>query len=122
MANEAQLRAELHELAQEIAAGLAALETPASQELLCVFMAELFQALAEENRRNALRRRQAEGIAAAKAKGTRFGRPARPLPANFESVYHDWRGGALTLSQAADACGLPQGTFYAAAVRKERAG
>ena len=58
-----------------------------------------------------IRRRQAEGIAAAKSKGVRFGRPPSPLPENFHSVYQKWRSGKMTGTDAAKACGLPLSTF-----------
>ena len=64
--------------------------------------------------------RQAEGIAAAKARGVKFGRPALPLPENFYAVHKAWRGKKIALRQAAAACGMPVGTFYAKAVRYEK--
>ena len=63
------------------------------------------------------RQRQAEGIAEAKKKGVRLGRPPTPLPENFQQVRLDWRSKKLTLQQAADACSMPVATFYAKAVR-----
>ncbi|MDO4474750.1 MAG: DNA recombinase [Eubacteriales bacterium] len=65
-----------------------------------------------ENERTNIRQRQAEGIAAAKAKGIKFGRPPLPLPDNFYEVHKDWRGKKITLKQAAIACHMPVGTFY----------
>ena len=58
-----------------------------------------------------IRRRQAEGIAAAKSKGVRFGRPPSPLPENFHSVYQKWCSGKMTGTDAAKACGMPLSTF-----------
>ena len=72
-----------------------------------------------ENERTSIRQRQAEGIAAARARGVRFGRPSRPLPENFPQIHRDWRDKKLTLREAADACAMPVGTFYAKAVRLE---
>ena len=65
------------------------------------------------------RKRQAEGIAAAKAKGVKFGRPPIPLPDNFYPVHKAWRAKKMTLKQAAATCGMPVGTFYSKAVRFE---
>ena len=47
-----------------------------------------------ENERCCIRQRQAEGIAAAKARGVRFGRPPKPLPDNFYPLYRQWRKGS----------------------------
>ncbi len=73
-----------------------------------------------ENERANIHRRQAEGIAAAKARGVRFGRPPRALPDNFGEMHQAWRAKKMTLEQAARACGLPAGTFYAKSVKLER--
>ena len=70
-------------------------------------------------RRDNIRQRQAEGIAAAKAKGVRFGRPPIPLPENFSQIHSDWRNRKITLREAAETCAMPVGTFYAKAVRIE---
>ena len=64
-----------------------------------------------ENERTTIKQRQAEGIAAAKAKGIRFGRPPKPLPANFHLVYQQWKAGKITGMAAAKACGMPMSTF-----------
>ena len=65
-----------------------------------------------ENERTNIRQRQAEGIAAAKAKGVKFGRPPKPLPHNFHEVHRAWRAKKMMLKQAAEACNMPVGTFY----------
>ena len=64
-----------------------------------------------ENERINIRQRQAEGIAAAKAKGVRFGRPPKPLPGNFEEVYRRWEKGEITGTAAARGCRMPLSTF-----------
>ena len=64
-----------------------------------------------ENERNNIRQRQAEGIAAAKARGVRFGRPPKPLPENFAVVCKDWQDGKITGVEAARRCGMPLSTF-----------
>ena len=64
-----------------------------------------------ENERVNIHQRQAEGIAAAKAKGIRFGRPPKPLPENFHSVYQRWKMGEITGTAAAKECGMPLATF-----------
>ena len=64
-----------------------------------------------ENERTNIRQRQAEGIAAAKGKGIRFGRPPRPLPENYHDAYRRWKAGKITGTAAAQECGLPLSTF-----------
>lgn len=115
-----ELEARLSALAREIAAGLAELEPARGKELLGGFVSELFFSVAEQNRQEEFRRRQAQGIAAAKARGVRFGRPVPPLPDGFDELHRAWRRGEMTLQQAADACGLAKSSFYGAAVRKEQ--
>jgi DNA invertase Pin-like site-specific DNA recombinase len=100
------------------------LDTRQGRDLMGTFIADLvlqILSFVAENEHAVIRQRQAEGIAAAKARGVRFGRPPRALPPNFHEVRKDWRAQKLTLRQAAQACKLPAGTFYAKAVRFEKA-
>ena len=72
------------------------LDTRRGKDLLGTFLSDIvLQVLSfvAENERTNIRQRQAEGIAAAKAKGIRFGRPPKPLPENFHSVYQRWKMG-----------------------------
>ena len=98
------------------------LDTRRGKDLMGAFLSDIvLQVLSfvAENERCAIRQRQAEGIAAAKASGVRFGRPPLPLPENFHEVHCAWREKKLTLRQAADACEMPVGTFYSKAVKLE---
>lgn len=98
------------------------LDTRRGKDLMGTFLSDIvLQVLSfvAENERNNIRQRQAEGIEAAKRRGVKFGRPARPLPDNFYEIHKEWRNKKLTLSQAAEACGMPVGTFYAKAVKQE---
>ena len=115
-----ELRGQLKELAQEIVSSLSGLDPEQSRELLGGFVSDLFLSVAEQSRKEERRQKQAEGIAAAKAKGIRFGRPGKPLPDNFDEARRAWREGELSLQQAADLCGIPRGTFYNAVVRREQ--
>lgn len=99
------------------------LDTRRGKDLMGTFLSDIvLQVLSfvAENERINIRSRQAEGIAAAKARGVKFGRPALPYPENFCKVYRDWKGKNLTLRQAADACGMPVGTFYGKARKFEK--
>ena len=99
------------------------LDTRSGKDLMGTFIADLvlqiLSFVAQSEREN-IKKRQAEGIAAARARGVRFGRPPRSLPENFSAVHRDWREKKLTLPQAAQACGLPRGTFYDHAIRIEK--
>ena len=99
------------------------LDTRRDKDLLGTFINDIVLALfsyVAENERMNIRQRQAEGIAAAKARGVKFGRPSMPLPENFQEVYGRWKEKELTLKQAARACGLSQSTFYDKARRFEK--
>ena len=91
------------------------LDTRREKNLLGTFISDLVLALLSyvaENERNNIRTRQAEGIAAAKARGVHFGRYPKPLPENFYEVYQQWKMKKLTVSEAAKKCGMPQTTFF----------
>ena len=68
-------------------------------------MLQILSFVAQSEREN-IKKRQQEGIAAAKAKGVKFGRLPRPLPENFYEVHQSWRNKKITFRQAADACGI----------------
>ena len=120
-ANDEGTQEALRRLAQDVVSEISGLDPSRSKELLGIFVSEMFRSVAEQERREERRARQAEGIAAAKAKGKKFGRPAKPLPENFYQVYQDWRNGKMLLREAADACGMPSATFYDKAIAYERA-
>ena len=120
--DEERLQAELRELAQEIAGSLSAVDAASGRELLSDFVSELFFCVTEQQRREDRRQKQAQGIAAAKARGVRFGRPPKPLPENYHSVYQRWRSGAITGMAAARECGMPLSTFRYRARAYENAG
>lgn len=90
------------------------LDTRRGKDLIGTFLADIvLQVLSfvAENERVNIRQRQAEGIAAAKARGVRFGRPPKPLPENFARVYNAWQAKKITGTEAARQCGMPLSTF-----------
>jgi len=100
------------------------LDTRRGKDLMGTFLSDIvLQVLSfvAENERTNIRQRQAEGIAAAKAKGIRFGRPPKPLPENFQENYRQWKSGAITGIAAAQACGMPMATFRYKAMIYEQA-
>ena len=120
MADEASVQARLQALAQEAVSVVMEADPAHGKELLGLFVADLFSQVAEQERKVERHQRQAEGIAAAKARGVRFGKKSKPLPDNFDEARRAWRKGELSLQQAADLCGIPRGTFYNAVVRREQ--
>ncbi len=90
------------------------LDTRRGKDLMGTFLSDIvLQVLSfvAENERANIRQRQAEGIAAAKARGVRFGRPPGPLPDSFYQAYQQWKNGEITGLSAARACGMPLSTF-----------
>ena len=65
-----------------------------------------------EQERETIRKRQAEGIEAAKAKGKKFGRPALPFPPNWDKVYASWQAGEITAKTAMELTGTKRTSFY----------
>ena len=72
---------------------------------------EVLGAVAEEER-NKIKSRQAEGIAAAKEKGVKFGRPSIEYPKEFIPTYRKWKDGELKAVEAMRLLGLKKTTFY----------
>ena len=90
------------------------LDTRRGKDLMGTFLSDIvLQVLSfvAENERVNIRQRQAEGIAAAKARGVRFGRVPKPLPPNFHTVYQRWKHGEITGTAAAKECKMPLSTF-----------
>ena len=90
------------------------LDTRKGKDLMRTFIADLvlqiLSFVAQTEREN-IRSRQVQGIAAAKKRGVKFGRPKKELPANFRSVVEKWRCKELSSRQAAKECGMPLSTF-----------
>ena len=101
------------------------LDTRRGKDLMGTFIADLvlqiLSFVAQSEREN-IKKRQAEGIAAAKARGVRFGRPRQILPDNFDVICGKvWRG-EMTQSEAARECGMALSSFrYRAGTDKLKA-
>jgi DNA invertase Pin-like site-specific DNA recombinase len=99
------------------------LDTRRGKDLVGTFLSDVvLQVLSfvAENERSNIKQRQAEGIAAARLRGVKFGRPPKPLPPNFYSVYQQWRKGDLTVSSASEACNMSRTTFHRRAKQYEK--
>lgn len=99
------------------------LDTRRGKDLMGTFLSDIvLQVLSfvAENERTNIRQRQAEGIAAAKERGVRFGRPPKPLPENFHHAYQKWKNGKITGTTAAKLCGMPLSTFRYRAEQYEK--
>lgn len=91
------------------------LDTRRDKDLMGTFIADLvlqiLSFVAQSEREN-IRKRQAEGIAAAKAKGVRFGRPEKETPEDFGKIIRDWEQKKLPKEEALRLCGMSESTFY----------
>lgn len=90
------------------------LDTRRGKDLVGTFLSDIvLQVLSfvAENERQNIRQRQAEGIAAAKARGVRFGRSPKPLPDNFPEIVRRFNDGQISLTEAAKECKMPLSTF-----------
>ena len=91
------------------------LDTRNGKDLMGTFIADLvlqiLSFVAQSEREN-IKKRQAQGIAAAKAKGVRFGRPETPLPENFDKIIRDWDKGKISTVEALQLCNMSESTFY----------
>jgi len=91
------------------------LDTRTAKDLLGTFIADLvLQVLSfvAHKERDNIRTRQAEGIAAAKARGVKFGRPVKKAPDNFSDLIRQWEKGELVLIDLLQISGFKEATFY----------
>lgn len=91
------------------------LDTRNGKDLMGTFIADLvlqILSFVAQNERENIKKRQAEGIAAAKAKGVKFGRPEKKVPTNFEKMIAEWEKKRLPLSEILRQCNMSEATFY----------
>ena len=90
------------------------LDTRREKNLLGTLISDLILSLlsyCSDNEYRIIHQRQAEGIAAAKAKGIKFGRPPKPLPENFHVIVTLWSKKLISTKKAAELCGMPTSSF-----------
>ena len=91
------------------------LDTRRGQDLMGSFISDLvlqILSFVAQNERENIRKRQAEGIAAAKARGTQFGRPVVSVPQDFPQIIEAWERKQLPFSEVLKRCGMSESTFY----------
>ena len=91
------------------------LDTRQGKDLMGTFIADLvlqiLSFVAQSEREN-IRKRQEQGIAAAKARGVRFGRPEKPVPDNFGKIVSDWEKKKVSFEKTLELCDMSEATFY----------
>jgi len=91
------------------------LDTRNGKDLMGTFLSDVvLQVLSfvAQNERETIRKRQAEGIASAKARGVKFGRPVKKPPDNFAKLVKEWERGKLSFSEILEQTGLKPSSFY----------
>ncbi|MCL2839230.1 MAG: recombinase family protein [Defluviitaleaceae bacterium] len=91
------------------------LDTRRGKDLVGTFLADIvlqILSFVSQNERDNIHQRQKEGIAAAKAKGVRFGRPTLKPPENFAEVVNNWEKGKINIAEVLAQTGLKTATFY----------
>lgn len=91
------------------------LDTRNGKDLMGTFIADLvlqiLSFVAQSEREN-IKKRQTEGIAAAKAKGVKFGRPEKEVPDDFGKIVRAWEQKKLPFEEVLKKCGMSEATFY----------
>lgn len=91
------------------------MDKQSGKDLMGTFIADLvlqILSFVAENERENIRKCQEQGIAAAKKRGIRFGRPEAPIPENFGEIIKKWENGQIKFDDAIQECKMSQSTFY----------
>ena len=102
---------------------MALLDTRVYKDLMGTFIADLvlqILSFVAQTEREHIRERQAQGIAAAKSRGVKFGRPKKEVPTNFYAVLEKWKRHEITGREAARECKMPVTTFLYKAKRYKK--
>lgn len=100
---------------RRVSAGNIYIDKQSGKDLMGTFIADLvlqiLSFVAQSEREN-IKKRQTDGIAAAKTRGVRFGRPEVPIPESFVRVAKQWNKGIISTHTALEKCGMSRSTFY----------
>lgn len=91
------------------------LDTRTGKDLMGTFISDLvlqILSFVAQNERENIKKRQAQGIAAAKARGVRFGRPEKPIPNDFGDIVKRWERKEIKISDVVRICDMSEPTFY----------
>ncbi len=118
--NYEEIQKEWRVITKEIGADICVIDMPLldtrqGKDLMGTFIADLvlqILSFVAQNERENIRKRQAQGIAAAKAKGVRFGRPESVLPIEFDSFIKLWEKKKISLTEILNNCNISEATFY----------
>lgn len=91
------------------------LNTRNGKDLMGTFIADLvlqILSFVAQNERENIKKRQAEGIAAAKARGVKFGRPEKIAPDDFDKIVRAWEQRKLPFADVLEMCDMSEATFY----------
>lgn len=118
--NYAEIQNQWRMLTKEIGIDICVLDMPLldtrnGKDLMGTFIADLvlqILSFVAENERENIRKRQEQGIAAAKKRGVRFGRPETHIPDNFGEIVKKWENGQIKFDDAIQECNMSQATFY----------
>lgn len=118
--NYEEIQSQWRVLTKEIGIDICVLDMPLldtrnGKDLLGTFIADLvlrILSFVAQNERENIRKRQAEGIATAKARGVKFGRPEKRVPDDFERIVTAWEQKKLPFPEALQHCNMSEATFY----------
>ena len=91
------------------------LDTRNGKDLMGTFIADLvlqILSFVAQNERENIKKRQAQGISAAKAKGVKFGRPESPVPDEFDKLIKQWEKKEISIAELLAVCNMSEATFY----------
>lgn len=118
--NYAEIQNQWRMLTKEIGVDICVIDMPVldtrrGKDLLGTFVADLvlqILSFAAQNERENIRKRQEQGIAAAKARGVHMVRPAKSVPDDFDLLVREWQNKKLPLQDLLKICQISQATFY----------